>query len=330
MRKTSILGLAASSLFVTTALHAAPVWVGDFEAGNLDEWNFKLFPEYTSIVDSPTIHGTKAARIELDNAAEWSNGLRRVELHHSPAEGRTDEGAETYFAWSFYLPETLPTDPSHQIGYWESDNSYQQMMAFQVEGEHISFSTRRPQNNVQWQADNLATAGVWHRIALHIKWSKNAAQGYVDVWFDGIQVVTQGAAQTLADDNSHFTQVGLLRGDEDFQDKPVIIIDDAVEGDSLADVRPELTTNEGGAGGGTSTTTTSTSAGTGGESPTNQGSGASGGSSGSGGSGGAPSGEEDSGCRFVAPSDVPSRGVLGLYAVAAIAIVRRRLTSARR
>jgi hypothetical protein len=190
-------------------LYAAPVWVGDFEQGDLDEWNFKLFPEYISIVESPTAHGTKAARIELDNAARWGNGLRRVELHHSPDAGRTAEGSELYFAWSFYLPETLPTDPSHQVGYWESDNSYQQMMASQVEGEHISFSTRRPQNNVQWEADSLPTAGVWHRIALHIKLSKNQSNGFVSVWFDGTQVLNEGAAATLADDNSHFTQVGL-------------------------------------------------------------------------------------------------------------------------
>jgi MYXO-CTERM domain-containing protein len=52
-------------------------------------------------------------------------------------------------------------------------------------------------------------------------------------------VVTDAAAQTLADDNPHFTQIGLLRGAIEFTDVPIIYLDDVVEGDSLADVRPD-------------------------------------------------------------------------------------------
>lgn len=168
----------------------------------------------------------------------WGNGLKRVELQHGPEPARTAEGATTWFAWSFYVPETLSARPSQTIGYWESGNSYQQMMAFQVAGESISFATRRPMNVVQWEADGMVTAGQWHRIAMRILWSKT--DGEVDVWFDGEQVVTAAAAQTLADDNPHFTQVGLLRGQIEFEDVPVIFIDDAVEGDSYEDVHPEL------------------------------------------------------------------------------------------
>lgn len=237
--------VAAMMVFGTGEAAAAPVWVGDMESGDLSQWGYLLNEEvggvkYTTVTEDPVVQGTYAARIELHNDATWPNGLKRVEVQHGPEASRTAEGTTLFFAWSFYLPETLPEEPSQQIAYWESGNSYQQMMAFEVTGERITFSTRRPQNVVQWDQDGIVTAGVWHRIAMRITWSKDAANGAVDVWFDGEQVVTNAPAQTLADDNPHFTQMGLLRGKVEFADVPVIVIDDAVEGDSVEDVHPEL------------------------------------------------------------------------------------------
>ncbi|WP_437869744.1 polysaccharide lyase [Sorangium sp. So ce363] len=249
-RSLSTLAAAALATTLTAGASAAPVWTGDFETGNLNQWNTTLNGEHISVVTSPVLQGTRAGRVQLTNDARWSNGIKRVELNHKPAAGRTAEGAQTYFAWSFYLPEALAADPPTQIGYWESENSYNQMMSFEVVGQHISFATRKPDNKVHWEADGAVTPGVWHRIALHIRWSTNPNQGSVDVWFDGKQVVTGGKAQTLADNNAHFTQIGLLRNPSEFTDSPVIVLDDAVEGDTLEDVRPALpSSGEGGAGG---------------------------------------------------------------------------------
>ena len=236
--------LAALVLVVPSAASAAPVWIGDLETGDLSQWSGVLNGDingmaYASVSGAEVEQGQWAARIELHNDAVWPNGLKRVELNHSPADGRTAEGAALFFAWSFYLPTTLPEDPSQQIGYWESADSYQQMMAFEISGERMSFSTRQPNNVIHWDEDGVATAGVWHRLAMRILWSKDPAIGTVDVWLDGEQVVTAAPAKTLADDNPHFTQVGLLRGQVEFADVAVILIDDAMEGDSLADVTPE-------------------------------------------------------------------------------------------
>ena len=227
------------------------MWAGDFETGDLSQWNFVLNGDvdgmtYAFAQTELFAEGMYGGRLELHNDAVWPNGLKRVELQHRPSDERTAEGTTTFFAWSFYLPEALPSDPSQQIAYWESTNSYQQMMAFSVEGQNITFSTRQPMNVQQWQAEGVVTPGQWHRIAMGVTWSTNAEVGAVDVWFDGMQVVDQGLARTLADDNPHFVQVGLLRGQIEFEDVPVIIIDDAVEGDSLEDVRPDDLPTEGG------------------------------------------------------------------------------------
>jgi MYXO-CTERM domain-containing protein len=222
------------------------------ETGDLSQWTFVAHGEYVDVQSELVGEGRLAARIELHNDAVWPNGLKRVELQHLPAPGRTSEGATTFFAWSFYLPEALPEQYDQAIGYWESNTSYQQVMAFNVQGDDIVFATRRPSNVVQWQADDVVTAGEWHRIAMGITWSTNGAQGSVDVWFDGQQVVDGAVAQTLADGNPCFVQLGLLRDAFEFADVPVIVLDDAVEGDALDDVRPSDVPGVGGDDGGSS------------------------------------------------------------------------------
>lgn len=240
MKKLALLLALAS---VPATARAQEVWRGDFETNDTSQWNGELNgtvggSDQITVVDDVVIEGSHAARIELVNEAAWSNGLKRVELHHSPAEGRTEEGDELYFAWSLYLPETLPTDPSQQIAYWETDGSYSQLMAFTLIGTDLRFSTNHPDWTAHWTGSGVVTPATWHRIAMHIVWSTDPSVGTVDVWFDGEPVVTAAHAATLVDANSAFTQLGLLRGRIEFTDAPVIYLDDVVEGDSLASVRP--------------------------------------------------------------------------------------------
>jgi hypothetical protein len=247
MSRTSTLLLSAalfSSSVLAPIAHAQEVWRGDFETGDTSQFDGELNGSVggndpITIVESPVVEGDHAVRIELLNEARWPNGLKRVELHHAPADGRTADGEELWFAWSIFLPETLPRDPDQQIAYWETDASYSQLMAFTLIGTDLRFSTNHPDWHEHWLGRGVVTPGVWHRIAMHILWSRDADTGTVDVWFDGEQVVHTARAQTLVDTNSAFTQMGLLRGAIEFGDRPVIVIDDAVEGDSLESVRPE-------------------------------------------------------------------------------------------
>jgi hypothetical protein len=236
--------LTALLLLLPSMASAQEVWRGDFETNDTLQWDGELNgmvggEDRVVIVRDPVFEGMYAARIELTNDAVWPNGLKRVELHHAPAAGRTLEGSELWFAWSFFLPETLPRDPDQQIGYWETDVSYQQLMAFTLIGSDLRFSTNRPDWQEHWVGTGVVTPLRWHRIAMHIVWSTDPATGTVDVWFDGEQVVLAAHAATLVDGNPAFTQLGLLRGAVEFTDRPVIVVDDAVEGDSLESVRPD-------------------------------------------------------------------------------------------
>lgn len=229
-------GVARTALLLALALRPglvrAQVWRGDFETGNLSQWTRTLNGTGIAVVQAPVSQGRYAARIRITNAPEfiWNNGLNRVELNHQPVRARTVEGASVYFAWSFLLPRALTND-GHQIGYWESDVSFRQSMSFPVRGTNISFVTRYPQNVTHWTGTGKATPGVWHEIVMHVLWSTAAATGRVTVWFDGAQVVDAAGAQTLPDNNTIFTQIGILRdtiavGEE-------IFIDNARSADTL-------------------------------------------------------------------------------------------------
>ncbi len=244
MVRLSRLAAATWLCLSPAAVCAQEVWRGDFEAGDTSQFDGELNGrvgdvDQITIVEAPVAEGRHAARIELVNDARWPNGLKRVELHHSTDAGRTAEGEELYFAWSIHLPETLPRDPDQQIAYWETDVSYSQLMAFTLIGTDLRFSTNHPMWHEHWTGRGVVTPGAWHRVAMHIVWSRDPALGTLDVWFDGEQVVTGAHAATLVDTNAAFIQMGLLRGAIEFDDAPVILIDDAVEGDSLASVRPE-------------------------------------------------------------------------------------------
>lgn len=244
MKRSSTLVVVLCLSCVTLTATAQVTWQGDFETGDTSQFTYLLNPEiggvpYIDVVEDIVAEGDHACRIELHDDAIWpGNMLRRVEVQHGPADGLVAQGTELWFAWSFYLPETLPRDPEQTIGYWESESSYQQLMAFAVIGEDLRFSTNRPDWHEHWTGVGVVTPATWHRIAMHVLWSTDAATGTVDVWFDGEQVVTAGHAATLADSNPAFVQFGLLRGNMDFTDVPVIYVDDAIEGHSLADVRP--------------------------------------------------------------------------------------------
>jgi Polysaccharide lyase len=207
----------------------APRWRQGFEHGDLSGWSFLLNPRGLSVVSAPVAEGKWAARVEIEPGDLWPNGLNRVELQYKPPVAALAEGARSCFGWQFFLPRALSAE-RHQIGYWESYPSYRQIMSFEVHGEDIAFVTRLPATRIQWQAAGRVTPGVWHRIAMCVRWSADAERGRADVWFDRQHVVGEAAARTLWD-GPNLVQIGILR------DAParteVMFIDEAFEGPTL-------------------------------------------------------------------------------------------------
>lgn len=224
---------AAAALF-TTRLAAEVIWRGDFETGTMEQWQGTATKsEAVKVVTEPVREGKCALRIEGTNAAR--RGERdRIELQHQPKPPGTAEGTERYFGWSVYVPQKL-TDHYHAVGYFEARNAWRQLMSFEARGEDILYTTRVPYAR-RWEGKGKLTPGRWHDFAVHVLWSRDPAKGYVEVWFDGEQVVPKAMTATLMDDNPAFFQIGLMRETIDVPE--TIYIDHVIEATTLEEVTP--------------------------------------------------------------------------------------------
>src|SRR5262245_20021853 len=221
------------SLVAVSAASAEVIWRGDFETGTLEQWKGAPKTDSVKVVKEPVREGKYALRIDGTNAAKKGN-YDRIELQHQPRPPGTAEGTERYFGWSVYLPKKF-TDSHHTLGYFETRNSWRQLMAFEAQSEDIKFSTRVPYQ-LLWTGKGKLTPERWHDFAVHVLWSRDPAKGFVEVWFDGAQVVPLTKTATLRDENVAFFQIGLFRQTSDVPE--TIIIDHVVEATTLKEVTP--------------------------------------------------------------------------------------------
>jgi hypothetical protein len=241
MRKFFSTGRMAAAFFTCAALSAfaAPssaevLWRGDFETGNLQQWHGTATKnDAVKIVTAPVRAGKYAVQIDGTNAAR--RGERdRIEFQHQPQPPGTADGTERYFGWSVYVPKTL-TPGVHQVGYFEARNAWRQLMAFEVRGEDLLYSTRVPYAK-RWEGKGKFTAGRWHDFVVHVLWSRDPQKGFVEVWFDGELVVPKAMTATLLDENPAFLQIGLMR--ETSEVPETILIDHAIEATTREEVTP--------------------------------------------------------------------------------------------
>ncbi len=216
-----------------------PVWTGNFETGDLSQWHNALNPQGISLTQS-CVHSGKYAglvRITGEDSFNWfgNNALNRSEFHHRMPAGATYEGKETFFSFYFYLPEAW-SQAKHEVGYWESDKTWQQMFRFNIRGKQLSFQQSSAEKTF-WSIADGASPRQWHRLALHIHWSTKADKGFVETWADG-QAMGKQFFQTLyAPEALMFTQLGVLRTQEAATER--IIIDDALEATNIKTLAPE-------------------------------------------------------------------------------------------
>src|SRR4029079_875994 len=218
---------------LNTDVSAEVIWRRDFETGNTEQWKGAPKADGVKVVTEPVREGKYALRIDGTNAARKGK-LDRVEFQHKPKPPGTAEGPERYFGWSVYVPKKL-TEDYHSVGYFETRNSWRQLMAFEVHGEDIVYTTRVPYAR-RWTGKGKFTPGRWHDFAVHVLWSRDPAKGFVEVWFDGEQVVPRAITATLLDDNPAFFQLGFMRSTIAVPE--TVFIDHIVEATTLEEVTP--------------------------------------------------------------------------------------------
>jgi hypothetical protein len=236
------IGMLVTALLAPAAV-AAVIWRGDFETGTTEQWRGAPKGDAVKVVEEPVRAGKYALRIDGTNAAKRGE-FDRIELQHQPKPPGTAEGTERYFGWSVYLPAALTKD-AHALGFFETRNSWRQLMSFEVSGQDIQFSTRVPYA-LRWKGPGKMTPGRWHDFVVHVLWSRDPAKGFVEVWFDGDVVVKRVNTATLRDEpveNVAFFQIGMFRKTSDVPE--TIVIDHVIEGTKLEDVAPPALKREG-------------------------------------------------------------------------------------
>jgi hypothetical protein len=231
--RISLRFLLAAIWFSASPLWAEVLWRGDFETGTTEQWRGAPKTDAVKVVTEPVRAGKYALRIDGTNAARRKD-RDRIEFQHQPAPPGTAEGTERYFGWSVLVPKKL-TDDGHAVGYFETRNSWRQLMSFEVRGEDILYTTRVPYTR-HWEGKRKLTPGVWHDFAVHVLWSRDSEKGFVEVWFDGEQVVPRTKTATLLDENEAFFQLGLMRATIDVPE--TILIDHVIEATTLEEVTP--------------------------------------------------------------------------------------------
>ncbi|ACE83420.1 polysaccharide lyase [Cellvibrio japonicus] len=220
-------------ILCSSPLQADILWRGDFETGDASQWHTGINAAGLSVTDQCSYDGRFAGRVQLtgDDMFLWNGNkqLNRSEFHHRMPEGATREGKDTFFAFAFYLPKAL-SQHKHELGYWESDKSWQQMFRFNIHGQSLSFQQSN-QDTPFWTLDAGAAPGQWQRVALHIHWSTNPATGFVQTWVNGEDMGKYHFPTLPAKDARMFTQIGILRTQE--KQPAEIWIDAALESSSL-------------------------------------------------------------------------------------------------
>lgn len=228
--------LLFKSLLFTNSSDASVLWKGDFETSDMSQWHTPINPAGLSVISSCSFDGKYAGQVRLtgDDSFLWkgNKSLNRSEFHHRRAAGNTHEGKDTFFAFSFYLPKKLSAH-KHELGYWESDKTWQQTFRFNIHGTELSFQESAA-NKPIWTMEDGATPGHWHRIAMHIRWSANPNLGSVETWIDGKHKGKHHFKNLPAKDALMFTQIGILRTQEDTVEE--IYIDGAIETDNLTEL----------------------------------------------------------------------------------------------
>lgn len=212
-------------VLIAQGLCADTLWRGDFETGDLSQWHYLINPDGIRVQTECVYEGQYAAEITLNGDARFlwhgNEALNRSELKFKPADTR--EGADVYVGWSFYLPRAL-SPARHEFGYWESSDSWQQQMRFNIHGETLSFQASGA-DEVYWRLPGGASAGVWHDLAMHIHFSSDPARGHVTIWHDGREVFRQFLQTRVNDTDDMFTQIGILRSRE--KTSETLLIDNA-------------------------------------------------------------------------------------------------------
>jgi Polysaccharide lyase len=240
--------------------HASIFWSGDFETGDLSQWeSVQAMPGDVSVVTSPVREGSYAARFVVNPGdVPLGSGGERSEVRASQADSGGYDGSEQWYGWSTMFPSNFNPTPGTTWNYFlqwhdslnngcgpnvvyqvdEAKNPAQ--IRLRVRGGSVSLSTCAAQYDRSWYPVSL-TLNHWYDFVLHVKWSADPAVGFVEGWIDGNLVIPKTFNATLYPGDGIYVKQGFYR-------EPSLLVStvyqDAMRrGDSYASVSPASATS---------------------------------------------------------------------------------------
>jgi hypothetical protein len=167
------------------SVQAEEIWRGDFETGDVLQWSQRqiISPDRAQVVEDPVRQGFYAVQIELRNG-DYVSGGNRAELVNTHYEL---QGQERWYRWSTLWPDDYPIHPRWQIfTQWHHDGCCgSPPLYFYLSGTEIRLATiDARENELLWWSTPLVT-GVWHDFMLHVSWSSDPDQGFIELFYNG-------------------------------------------------------------------------------------------------------------------------------------------------
>lgn len=233
-------------------------WAAHGETGDLSEWCqvIRAAEDRVRVVTSPGNEGNYSYRFEIRPGDEPSGARAMLNSGISQSDGENchliQEGDEAFYGWSVYLR------------YGNFDKSDKWRLVLQFKGIHtgsppVSLNVRndnwllnyRP--NVESGVLHKWTApvkkGKWEAFGIHVKWSSNPEEGFIEFKYNGEIVVPKFYTANIHIENGspvpNVVALGIYR-DSTHTTTDVLYHDGFIAGASWEEVAQNL--HEGGRG----------------------------------------------------------------------------------
>ncbi|WP_370456586.1 heparin lyase I family protein [Corallococcus sp. Z5C101001] len=211
------------------------VWRGDFETGNRSQYSSEqmVSSDRLQVVTSPVAEGKYALKATVKQGDDPinSSGNRNELVYLS----RDKVGSEYWYRWKVMFANDFPSVDSWQLfTQWHHDGCCgSPPVEFFVKGELIRLNVN--ESGTVWSA--ALKRGVWQEFIFHVKWSPDAAVGFVELWHNGVQVLTKRKAMTMFAGQNNYLKLGLYR-DDTIKPVGVVYHDGFIQATSREDVFP--------------------------------------------------------------------------------------------
>ncbi|HEX2160774.1 MAG TPA: heparin lyase I family protein [Thermoleophilaceae bacterium] len=210
---------------------------GGFEGG-LDEWgNVQALGPRATIVQGGSFCGARHGRFEVRAGdVEPDTDSNRAEV----AGPSFSDGDDLWFRHATKLAAGFPREDKWQIvSQWRSGDGSPPLALFVSDDLALSLRRGDAPYTEFWRGP--VQTEVWTDLVFHIRFSRNPALGFVELWRDGRRQTMRNGAERMSGQtikgSSGYVKLGYYR-DPDHVGTGVVYHDNYLVGRSLADVAP--------------------------------------------------------------------------------------------